>query len=394
MSEFQASNFKKENGGTPDLLGKTELTSPYFFVPPSGTTAERPESCAAGTLRFNTDVGTLEIYRGDTIGWEFIQKREGQYLGDTIYETDNGSVSGNGTRALAFGGSTPSTSTNVINYLTIEVLGNAQDFGDLATAENSMGAIADSTRMLSIGGDSAHPGHVNTIAKITISTKGDSTDFGDTTDDCARHPYSGGDKTRGVYGGGGTPSNTNTLEYITIQSEGNGQNFGDLVYSGQFRRGNAGSSTRGIVMGHYSPSDPNRDGHANLNYIEFLTFATTGDAQDFGDLTTTGSDMTSTSNCIRALRIGKWPTNDTVDYVTIATLGNAVDFGNMNAQAYHTSAATNPTRAVKLGGNNPAGATNECEFFTIMTTGNGQDFGDLAYSARGLGANSNGHGGL
>ena len=39
MSEFQASNFKKENGGTPDLLGKTELTSPYFFVPPSGTTA-------------------------------------------------------------------------------------------------------------------------------------------------------------------------------------------------------------------------------------------------------------------------------------------------------------------------------------------------------------------
>ena len=47
MSEFQASNFKKENGGTPDLLGKTELTSPYFFVPPSGTTEERPESCAA-----------------------------------------------------------------------------------------------------------------------------------------------------------------------------------------------------------------------------------------------------------------------------------------------------------------------------------------------------------
>ena len=67
MSEFQASNFKKENGGTPDLLGKTELTSPYFFVPPSGTTAERPESCAAGTLRFNTDIGTLEVYRGDTV---------------------------------------------------------------------------------------------------------------------------------------------------------------------------------------------------------------------------------------------------------------------------------------------------------------------------------------
>ena len=74
MSEFQASNFKKENGGTPDLLGKTELTSPYFFVPPSGTTAERPSSCAPGTLRFNTDIGTLEVYTGDTVGWEQIQR--------------------------------------------------------------------------------------------------------------------------------------------------------------------------------------------------------------------------------------------------------------------------------------------------------------------------------
>ena len=97
MSEFQASNFKKENGGTPDLLGKTELTSPYFFVPPSGTTAERPQSCAAGTLRFNTDIGTLEVYKGDTIGWEQIQRRESQYLGG-----GTGSNTGTGTRGLMF----------------------------------------------------------------------------------------------------------------------------------------------------------------------------------------------------------------------------------------------------------------------------------------------------
>ena len=42
MSEINASNFKKEHGDlAPDLVGVTELTSPYFFVPPSGTTAER-----------------------------------------------------------------------------------------------------------------------------------------------------------------------------------------------------------------------------------------------------------------------------------------------------------------------------------------------------------------
>ena len=62
MSEINASNFKKEHGDlAPDLVGLTELTSPYFFVPPSGDTVSRPQSCAAGTLRFNTDIGTLEV---------------------------------------------------------------------------------------------------------------------------------------------------------------------------------------------------------------------------------------------------------------------------------------------------------------------------------------------
>ena len=38
MSEINSSNFKKEHGDlAPDLVGVTELTSPYFFVPPSGT---------------------------------------------------------------------------------------------------------------------------------------------------------------------------------------------------------------------------------------------------------------------------------------------------------------------------------------------------------------------
>ena len=57
MSEINASNFKKEHGDlAPDLVGVTELTSPYFFVPPSGDTASRPADCEPGTLRYNTDI--------------------------------------------------------------------------------------------------------------------------------------------------------------------------------------------------------------------------------------------------------------------------------------------------------------------------------------------------
>ena len=389
MSEINSSNFKKEHGDlAPDLVGLTELTSPYFFVPPSGTTAERPEDCEAGTLRFNTDIGSLEVFRGKTIGWEQIQRRESQYLGG-----GTGSNAGTGTRAINFGGSlqaSPGPVVNTINFLTIEVLGDAQDFGDLNHVETSMAAISDNTRILCVGGSSLHPGHVNIIEKITISSQGNGSDFGDTLTDCAHNPYGAGNRTRGVYGGGGTPTNVNNLEYITIQSEGNGVDFGDLQAEGAYRRGNAGSTTRGVIMGLYAPGG---DSHANHNTIEFITFATTGNGTDFGDLTTTISDATSSSNCIRAVRYGKWPTNGTIDFVTIATTGNATDFGDMLDDAYHAGSCTNPTRMLHLGGSNKT-YYNSIEFITIMTTGNGQDFGDLSYSPRGNGANSNGHGGL
>ena len=127
MSEINASNFKKEHGDlAPDLVGVTELTSPYFFVPPSGNTAERPEDCEPGTLRINTDIGSLEIFRGNTIGWEQIQRRDSQYLGG-----GTGSNAGTGTRALFAGGNSDPSSTNVMDFVEIATTGNAVDFGDM-----------------------------------------------------------------------------------------------------------------------------------------------------------------------------------------------------------------------------------------------------------------------
>ena len=122
MSEINSSNFKKEHGDlAPDLVGLTELTSPYFFVPPSGNTAERPEDCEPGTLRFNTDVGSLEVFRGNTIGWEQIQRRENQYLGgdpaNSVITTSTNSNRGTGTRAIFGSGENHPSST--IQFVTI-----------------------------------------------------------------------------------------------------------------------------------------------------------------------------------------------------------------------------------------------------------------------------------
>ena len=165
MSEFQANNFKKENGGTPDLLGKTELTSPYFFVPPSGTTAERPQSCAAGTLRFNTDIGTLEVYKGDNIGWVQIQKREDQYLGG-----GTGSNTGTGTRGLWSGGDTP-TIDNVIQSIIISTLGNSQDFGDLIDKKSNHFCASSRTIVAWAGGYNG-PSKTNSISTQSFTSTG------------------------------------------------------------------------------------------------------------------------------------------------------------------------------------------------------------------------------
>ena len=99
MSELNATNLRKERGNEgPDLVGVTELTSPYFMVPPSGTTAQRPSGCAPGTLRFNTDIGSLEYFKGDTLGWESIVRTTPNLGGGT------GSNTGTGARGIFSGG--------------------------------------------------------------------------------------------------------------------------------------------------------------------------------------------------------------------------------------------------------------------------------------------------
>ena len=345
MSEFQASNFKKENGGTPDLLGKTELTSPYFFVPPSGDTKSRPQSCGAGTLRFNTDIGTLEIYRGDTIGWEQIQRREGQYLGG-----GTGSNTGLGTRAVAPGGnSNPDSTSESISYVTISTLGNSQDFGNLLAGINANVGGSSRTRGLSVGG-SFIPARTDTIEFFTFSSLGNAQDFGNLTSSRAELGFTS-NNIRGI-AAGGSP-NTNVMDYVTIASTGNAQDFGDLavareglaqgcisngtrgIFSGGMisatsRQANCCSATRGLMAGGASPS--------KINTIQFITIATTGDSINFGDLTSARSNLGGASSPTRGLFLGGATPGvvNVIDFVEIATLGNATDFGDMD-----TDGATN-----------------------------------------------------
>ena len=393
MSEFQASNFKKENGGTPDLLGKTELTSPYFFVPPSGDTASRPQSCAAGTLRFNTDIGTLEVFRGNTIGWEQIQRREGQYLGGG----DN-SNAGTGTRALFAGGytaqSSPYPHTDTIEFLTISTLGNSQDFGNLITSGTVFATVSDTTRCLFAGNNGGNTGGDATIDFVIFPSTGNAADFGDLSEARGGPGDSGcGSSTRGLFAAGYTTGPTvfkDTIDYVTIAQTGNAVDFGNLTQA-RAAAAACSSTTRGVFMGGYHPTQ--------VNIMDSVEIATTGNAVDFGDV---GLDnnrimrVSGASNSTRGLVFGGLhPTIvNSIEFITIATRGNSTDFGDLTETKYHTAATADSTRAVVFCGTSDAPIRNTIEFVTIATTGNATDFGDATSARYQAGGSSNGHGGL
>ena len=387
MSELNASNLRKEHGNQgPDLVGVTELTSPYFMVPPSGTTDERPQNPASGTLRFNTDIGTLEVYRGDGIGWEQIQRRDGQYLGG-----GTGSNTGLGTRMVLMGGTNGSSVVDVIQFITISTLGNAQDFGNLTAAKQEGAAASNHLRGIYFGGDPA----LNIIEFVTFSSLGDATDFGDLLNG-AKSGTSMSNQTRGVLQLGGLTSNI--LEYVTFAQTGNSVDFGDMQLGGNASSGFS-SPTRGVYA----------TGSNDANYknnIEFITINTTGNGTDFGDLTAALIHRNAYSNATRGVFHSgyQYPASpnfsNTIDYVTIATLGNATDFGDSLLGGFGCGGSS-PTRGVAGGGyfaNAPTGEvggfTNIIDFVEIATTGNAVDFGDTTNVVRHIKGGSNGHGGL
>ena len=384
MSEFQASNFKKENGGTPDLLGKTELTSPYFFVPPQGDTASRPVNCAPGTLRFNTDIGTLEVFRGNILGWEQIQRRESQYLGG-----GTGSNTGTGTRGFKIGGYYPAY-TDIIDFVTINTFGNAQDFGNLNTATHLLAGTSSNTRAITGGGSPS----TDEIQFFTMSSLGNASDFGNLS--ATRYGLGAvSNSTRGIFCTGYMPSaNKDVIDYVTIASTGNAVDFGDTV-TPAYGLSTVNSTTRGIMAGGNNPTP----GSNLVNAMSFITMSTTGDSVDFGD---THRVQYYTHSCICSSTRGIFgggyfpaapSTTNGIHFITMATLGNSIDFGDLNSAKFSASGTSSSTRGLFMSGRTP-GLTNTIESIEIATTGNAVDFGDNTSSEAYSTATSTGHGGL
>ena len=185
----------------------------------------------------------------------------------------------------------PSALTNVIQYVTISSTGDTVNFGDLSVGRYELGGFASPTRGVFVSGaDLNSPANYqNVIDFVTISTLGDAQDFGDISAGLTRGACGFANATRGVYGSGYfSPSRTNNIEYITISSTGNGINFGDLTEVKSEVYGACCSSTRGVWAGGQNP--------ALSDVIEYVNIMTQGNAVDFGNLSVPKSGVGACSN--------------------------------------------------------------------------------------------------
>ena len=197
MSEIRVDSIGNEsNTGGPVLSGITTFSGQKYFIPPTGTTAERPSDCPPGSIRFNTDSAHLEYWNG-LVWLEF--EASSEELGD---QNNTNSTGGTGTRGLFMGGG-PSAS-DTIDYISISTLGNAQDFGNLSQARWTGGSAASSTRAITAGGETSSI--VNTIDFGTFASTGNFSDFGDLATGMGQGVGGASSSTRGVFLGGGTPS--------------------------------------------------------------------------------------------------------------------------------------------------------------------------------------------
>jgi hypothetical protein len=308
------------------------------------------------------------------------------------------------TRGITTGGGVTTGSTTFTNLIQQNDLSSGAtgtDFGDLTAARGAVTGVDNSIRGASMGGMS--PSVLNTIDFVTIATLGDATDFGDLTS-AKRYSVGVDDSNAGLdfsqtqrpsvtympgsgrmllFGGYNDDAGaaTNDIDMITIPTTGNAVDFGTMTTATRLL-GAFSDRIRGTRMG----------GVSNLNSMETILFSSFGNTFDFGDLTTGVHLNTGLASVTRGINAGGiTPSHSNViSYVTIASASNATDFGDLTAAISGTSGASSSTRGIFAAGDqaSPVGQTNVISYITIASTGNATDFGDTSGNTTTLGGTS------
>ena len=292
-----------------------------------------------------------------------------------------------GDRGIFAGESSTTLYLNVIEYITISTTGNSTDFGDLIySAKNIAGSSNGGLdRGLFGGGGTTYPTVVNNINYITISVLSNASDFGDlSTSRRDLAATSNGTNDRGVFAGGRSVADTPlaTIDYVTVSTTGNALSFGNLASA---RSQPAGTSNAANNRGVFA-------GGTSQYYMDYINIASTGNAIYFGELTVSKIDTAGCSNGVNDR--GVWgggstgSNSDVIDHITISSASNASDFGDLTIGRYNLAASSNGVagRGTFAGGYS---TTAVIDYITIATTGNATVFGNLTASKQGVAGTSN-----
>jgi hypothetical protein len=267
---------------------------------------------------------------------------------------------------------------NSIEQITISTTGNSTDFGDLSVGRNNLGSCSSSTRGVFIGGSTT-----NVMDYVTFASAGNATDFGDLNTTGAG-ANAASNSTRGII------TDADDIRYITIATTGNSETFGNWGENRDYA-GMCANDTRAVVAG----------GQSGNQTTDFVVIATTGSQASFGSISGIYTQLNNgiVSSSTRGVFGGGFSSGvggdtNTIRYITIASEGSATDFGDLTVSRYGLGSCSSTTRGVFAGGSSGV-KHNQIDYITIASTGNATDFGDLTTDeAGGITGCSSAHGGI
>ncbi|WKZ15425.1 MAG: hypothetical protein QY317_16135 [Candidatus Jettenia caeni] len=283
-----------------------------------------------------------------------------------------------------FAGGYSTENLSVIDTIDISTLSDALSFGNLSTARRGLAACANTSRGV-FGGGAGNAGNLNSMEYITFASAGNAVTFGDLIKTCiSRVGTSSYSTSRGLFAGGfgngGLYGYANEIEYITISSTGNATDFGDLTLH-RYALAAASDNSRALFAGGAWIEGGGVFAHETA-LIDYITIATLGNASNFGNLTQKRQGVAGCSNTTRAVFGGGSLGYDgsvsynILDYVTIASTGNAIDFGDLTTNRNPIASCASSGRGLFAGGSN-GNALQSIDYIAIASTGNATDFGDL-----------------
>jgi len=177
-----------------------------------------------GVISPNSDTNRMDYFEIQTLG-------NALDFGDLVVTERNISMISSPTRGVHDGGNWPNTTT--LGNFTIASKGNSVEFSKSRSAYGG-GVVGNSVRGVFCGGYvGTTPRATKEIEFITFSSLGNTIYFGDLSNLVTAATGGMSNSTRGIVGPGnksfpGSVDYTNTLEFITVSTAGNSVDFGDI----------------------------------------------------------------------------------------------------------------------------------------------------------------------